>query len=500
MYFPDNMTFQYFFFDTYIGYFLQTLPFALLSGMIYGIIRCRNDKKRSLGEKIFSCAFVFYVSGLVCLTIGLDLISIFWYELLYSMESGLAVGWFSGCFDFSLDFFNNINGEAVGNFLMFLPFGILYPLSHKRPTWKGCIINGLVAVASIELLQPVFGRSFDINDIILNSIGIITFGSAFFWAKKLFAKIHFLKNDNTLGGGTVVRASSEFLRELEKEYINRKEEIRVSDFEPEITGSVYYVSESGDDSADGTSEDSAWRTLARVSAAQLSYGDAVLFHRGDLFRGQLNTVSGVTYAAYGVGEKPRLYAGDRDLADPSLWVEHAPSIWKLTEPICDCGTLVFDHGKRHSRKLIPSYNGTGFVCREDESRAFDVVSEMTCDLDIFCRYDERCTTSPSKGEDFPVPILDKDSIGELFLRCDEGNPGSVFTSIEPLVGRNLICVGKNDDVTVADLCLKYVGAHAISAGGRCVKNLRVHGCEIGWVGGTIQHYFGTDPNYPQGRR
>jgi len=42
---------------------------------------------------------------------------------------------------------------------MFLPFGILYPLSQKEPTWKKCVIGGLVAVAVIEILQPIFGRA-----------------------------------------------------------------------------------------------------------------------------------------------------------------------------------------------------------------------------------------------------------------------------------------------------------------------------------------------------
>ena len=45
-------------------------------------------------------------------------------------------------------------------------FGILYPLSQKEYTWKNCVIKGLVAVAVIEGLQPIFGRAFDMNDII----------------------------------------------------------------------------------------------------------------------------------------------------------------------------------------------------------------------------------------------------------------------------------------------------------------------------------------------
>ena len=56
---------------------------------------------------------------------------------------------------------------------MFLPFGILYPLTKEDPTWKQCVVNGVIAVVVIEILQPVFNRAFDINDIILNTLGII---------------------------------------------------------------------------------------------------------------------------------------------------------------------------------------------------------------------------------------------------------------------------------------------------------------------------------------
>lgn len=71
---------------------------------------------------------------------------------------------------------------------MFLPFGILYPLSQKEPTWKKSVIVGIITVAVIEVLQPVFGRALDINDIILNSLGIIVSASVFFGIKKAIGK------------------------------------------------------------------------------------------------------------------------------------------------------------------------------------------------------------------------------------------------------------------------------------------------------------------------
>ena len=282
----------------------------------------------------------------------------------------------------------------------------------------------------------------------------------------------------------------------------RREEILHTSDTVTVTGTVYYVSNEGSDENDGRSPQRPWQTLARVSRAELAPGDGVLFRRGDLFRGFVETRPGVTYAAYGEGEKPRLYGWDRDLADPDLWelFDGMHRIWRLTQPILDCGTLVFDHGNAHCRKLIPSYIGGQFVCREDESRPFDMAAEMTQNLDMVCFYTARMTQKPSHGQDFPVPVIDDQSFGELYLRCDAGNPGEVFSSVEALPKRNLFQIKSNDFVTLDNLCIKYVGAHAIGAGGTCVKGLHVSNCEIGWVGGSVQNYLGVDPNYPQGGR
>lgn len=297
-------------------------------------------------------------------------------------------------------------------------------------------------------------------------------------------------------------ATKEFLKRLDEISETRKREILSSEDRVTVTGNTYYVSNAGNDENDGTAPERAWKTLARVSAADLLPGDGVRFCRGDLFRGFLETREGVTYAAYGEGEKPRFYGWEYDLADPTLWeladAEH--HIWKMKNPILDCGTLVFDEGAAHCRKLIPSYIGGHFVCREDESRPFEMAREMTQDLDMVCFYEERMTTQPSKGQDFPVPLVDFESYGSLFLRCDKGNPGALYRSIEALPKRNMILIRNHENVTVDNLCLKYIGAHAIGAGGAVVKGLHVSNCEIGWIGGSIQHYMGTDPNYPEGGR
>ncbi len=281
----------------------------------------------------------------------------------------------------------------------------------------------------------------------------------------------------------------------------RIKEIRESTDSLDIKGNIYYVSNSGSDDNDGLSKRSAWKSLEKVSAFALCPGDAVLFCRGDLFRGSVKAHEGVTYGAYGEGEKPKFYGWDRALDDPDLWIEVDADahIWKWGERIPDAGTLVFGDDEEWSRKLIPSYINGRFVCRYDERKAFVMRDEMSEDLDLYWHYEERLTDVGTEGDNALVPFVDPQSLGELYLRCDRGNPAKVFGKIEALTHRAVFNVGKNNGVTIDNVCIKYVGHHAICAGGN-VKGLHVTNCEIGWIGGTIQHYYGTDPNYPEGGR
>ena len=300
----------------------------------------------------------------------------------------------------------------------------------------------------------------------------------------------------------MVKVNEEKLKEFDLLAEKRKNEILNTADRLKISGTTYYVANSGNDGNDGLTPSTAWKTLDKVSSAELKAGDGVLFKRGDLFRGKVMTKSGVTYGAFGDGEKPKLYGWDYDLADEALWelydAEH--SIWKMKNKMLDPGTLVFNHGQEHSYKHIPSYIDGKFVCRDDESKDFIISEEMKGDLDIYWEFDELLTTHPSKGQDFPVPETGERSYGTLYLRCNRGNPGKVFNSIEAPVRRPMFAVGSNENVTIDNICIKYVGLHGIAAGGKCVKGLTVTNCEIGWIGGTIQHYLGTDPNYPEGGR
>ena len=286
------------------------------------------------------------------------------------------------------------------------------------------------------------------------------------------------------------------------EYVEkRKREIRNSaDIDPYyIAGNTYYISSTGDDGNDGLSPQSPWKTIDRVSEAALLPGDCVRFRRNDIFRGSLMCKAAVTYTAYGEGNKPRIYGWTKNLADPNLWycVDEEHRIWKCTDQVADCGTLVFNDGQFHSRKLIPSFIKGRFVCRDNESKLFEFSEEMTENLDVFCYFVGNQRIVSEKGGTYPVPTLEDGTQGDLYLRCDEGNPGAIFKEIEAVPRYACVNVCGNPLVHIDNLCLKYA-CFGITGGPGHKIGLHVTNCEIGWIGGNLQHYTGDDPNYPEG--
>lgn len=116
----------------------------------------------------------------------------------------------------------------------------------------------------------------------------------------------------------------------------------------------YFVdSQNGDDLAAGTSPETAWRTLGRVSEAkELQGGDVVKFKKGCVWRDGLQPRSGevdkpIIYTSYGEGEKPSFWRST-SLADPSFWTKEGENLW-ATRPretrVLGPATLAIDIGK-----------------------------------------------------------------------------------------------------------------------------------------------------------
>lgn len=61
----------------------------------------------------------------------------------------------------------------LGNVLMLAPFGFLVPLLWERFRGLRVLPAGLGFILAVELLQPLTGRSFDVDDILLNLLGVL---------------------------------------------------------------------------------------------------------------------------------------------------------------------------------------------------------------------------------------------------------------------------------------------------------------------------------------
>ncbi|MBE7038458.1 MAG: hypothetical protein E7404_06120 [Ruminococcaceae bacterium] len=210
-----------------------------------------------------------------------------------------------------------------------------------------------------------------------------------------------------------------------------------------ITGTKYYVSNNGDDNNSGLSPEEAWKTIDKVNSMQYNNGDAVLFERGGLWRGAtVLCKSGVTYAAYGEGEKPKLYGSAKNYADASLWIEtETPNVWTTTESFSNVGFLQFDYDKM-SQKVFS---------KDELNKNLNFMQE---------KYNG-------------VPIL---------LYYDKGNPGSAFKNIEIAPEYSIFIADNKHDIRIDNICMKYTGWHGVKFAN--VENISVTNCEVGWIGGT----------------
>ena len=221
-------------------------------------------------------------------------------------------------------------------------------------------------------------------------------------------------------------------------------------------GNDYYVdSVKGDDSLDGRSQNTPWRTLDKVNKAALQPGDRVLLKRGGLWRETLHLRSGsedkpLIYSHYGDGPLP-LIQPSVSASDPADWKEASDGIWTLTEKAAeaisvDVGNIVFDHGAA--------------TCGWKRWKAEDLKKD---------------------GE---YVYLWKTH--NILLKYPE-NPAKRHKSVELVLRRFGVIHDNAHDVIVDGLAIRYAGCHGF--GGSNPKRYTIRNCEISYVGGA--HQFTT---------
>lgn len=260
-------------------------------------------------------------------------------------------------------------------------------------------------------------------------------------------------------------ANEMILKDIDKKAEEMKQRILSSKSEYPRNANKIYVSNNGCDDNDGKTPETAIATLEKLKTLQLSHGDVVLFERGGLWRGSVNTQVCVTYSAYGEGEKPKIYGNGGTAEGADSWEKtDVPNVWvSKKEYANDVGNILFD-GKYYSRKrfaqkerVLP--DGRKELTRPDGVGAYTGLCDLKENLQF--HHDEN----------------DK----KVYIYLDKGNPGEVYSSVEMVCRGN--CFNLTSGVTIDNLCIKFSGSHGVG-GGRAI-NVRVRNCEIAWCGGSF---------------
>jgi hypothetical protein len=298
------------------------------------------------------------------------------------------------------------------------------------------------------------------------------------YAGQLQAYIEQLQDDPDIAG--IIAAEDERRDAI----LSSPTEIEKSDvFTPgqTYTGAAYYVSADGDDKADGASSETAWATLGKVNDAKLRAGDAVFFERGGIWRGHLVCADGVTYSAYGEGDKPRIYGSPENGAGEDKWslLDGTDNIWVYYMDMYDTGGIVFNDGEDWASRRVGFWDGEKYVDPADRTTPIDIRTLQN--LEMYSEVDY----SGLSSEEARFEQLRQ---GKLYLRCDAGNPGEVYHSIEFLSQSDALglefAVQGGDGTVIDNLCVMYTSASGIYLPGNAV----VQNCEAGWVGGAVMNF------------
>ena len=163
---------------------LQLLPLALAAGLLVWVSRRKMGRAQEPKREWLLFFFTCYITGLLCMVLAPNgLWQSIWYRILTGQPGGQIGPLFSGTFCLEPRLIEFLTGQRtagiwtitmyIGNIGLLIPMGFfLPPVFPKRKLWQ-CLLMGLGLIFAIELLQPIVGRSFDIDDIICNTLGLL---------------------------------------------------------------------------------------------------------------------------------------------------------------------------------------------------------------------------------------------------------------------------------------------------------------------------------------
>lgn len=290
------------------------------------------------------------------------------------------------------------------------------------------------------------------------------------------------------------------------------------------TGTAYYVSNDGNDNNDGLTPETAWKTLKKVAevngfwgdAPLLKAGDAVFFRRGDVFRmkeigwdpyladeAALHLkVDGVTYSAYGEGKKPIITESTENGSGAEKWNlvyedGSGKKIWQYYRDMRDVSRLVLNDGEVLTPRVYEYYNENGYISCEATGWWQHEAEGVTL-LDTLLPLEDSMTENltiisrPVRLE--PESHWINGEVGPLYLRCDKGNPGELYQSIEFTEYQlNGIIQLRASDVVFDNISFRCNGSAYMKSGWESgdwkeIKNTVIQNCEFAYGGCTVTFY------------
>lgn len=276
------------------------------------------------------------------------------------------------------------------------------------------------------------------------------------------------------------------------------------------TGTAYYISNSGNDESDGKSPETAWETIERLASVKFERGDIIFFERGGVWRevqmpDSIRHTEGLTLSAYGEGEKPKLWGSPENGTGAEKWSlhyegENGEKIWKFYKEMTDCPVIVLD-GQETFKRDLAYWDGSQYLCIEDFTIPYLIETHMK-DGELFVELpyiqspvDENDTSSSDKlGRSFDVDANNNPLTSDLFVRCDEGNPGELYKDVE-FVAKYAAFDGMANYTTLDNLSFGY-STDTIASGyyeGVSSDYVTIQNCEVSWNGGALK-WFGVKQN------
>lgn len=159
---------------TTLRFVLNMLPGMLAAAAVYGCtLPLRRQRLREKGlasspvREAVLCLFILFVGGMAAITLTPPA-----FDWLTALREGWEKPWFSPGRVNLVPFatFGNLY-ILLGNIIMFLPFGFFPALLFRHFTWRRALLAAFCVTLFIEVTQLFVGRTFDIDDLMLNTLG-----------------------------------------------------------------------------------------------------------------------------------------------------------------------------------------------------------------------------------------------------------------------------------------------------------------------------------------